>query len=339
MHELHSHPMNLTVETLSDEDAGGVLASIASASWRQYPAYAKVAARTAGAESRYVCARDGARIVAVANLRIKRLPLMPAGIAIIAQGPAIIESHEHLRYEVIEAIRLQVAAPEGLSLRINPPLTVQLDTKPSGYKDVPDSNYQTFLLDVQLSEDALRAGLNGKWRTDLRRGEHNDVVVTRSRASKDFRAFQPLLADLALSKGFASPQDADFFADVADEAGPDENLTIHLAWHDGRLVGGHIGAYSGDIAVYLLGAVNAEGRKLRASFILQWEVVKYAQKRSLKYYDLGGADQVSNPDVFRFKKRMGGKHYIAPSTIEASAAWPSGILVSTAEWVYKKVTG
>ena len=332
------HPTEFNVEALNDEDVYGALSSIARASWRQYPAYGKVAAQVAGAESRYVRVHDGADLVAIANLRIRRLPLFRAGVAMIAQGPAIIDNYEHRRAEVIEAIRSQVAVPEGLSLRVNHPLMTKYGTQTKSYKIVPNSNYETFLLDIQATESELRSGLDGKWRTDLRRGERSDVVVTRSQTSKDFRAFQPLLAEVALSKGFAPPQDADFFADVADKAGSGENLTIHLAWCDGRLVGGHIGAFSGDIAVYLLGAVNAEGRNLRASFILQWDVVKYAQERGLKYYDLGGADRASNPDVFRFKKRMGGEHYVGPSTIEASAGWSQAIMVSTAEWIYKKVT-
>lgn len=332
---------SLRVDPLDEDKALSLLAQAPDASWRQFPAYASVAANAVGAESRYVLVSQGdGEPIGLANLRIKPLPLLPMGIAMIAQGPVMLAQGGISSGAVIAALQQQFAARQRLTLRINPPVTLGTPFEtPAIFSEVDGKGYETFLIDIAPDEEALRAKLNGKWRTDLRRGERGDVQITRSSDPEDFRKFQPLLTDLAKAKGFTAPQDAEFFAKVAAKAAAPEKIAIHLAWHEGRLVGGHIGAFSGNMAVYLLGATNDEGRSLRASFLLQWAVIGYAKELGIGLYDLGGTDEADNPDVFRFKKRMGGQHYMGPAMVEAQAGWPSGAIVKYAERLYSRLRG
>lgn len=313
-----------------------LLSAARSASWRQFPAYASVAAAKAGAESRFLLVRAARRKVALANVRIKRLPLTRFGLAMVAQGPTMLAEGEGLFDAVLRALAAYLVDREGLTLRINLPVADDArQARPDPrFAPIPGTAYETFLIDLSRDEAVLRARLDGKWRTDLRRGEKGNVQITRSADPADFRRFQPLLLELAQAKGFRAPQDADFFADVAALAQAPENITLHLAWHDDRLIGGHIGAYSGRTAVYLVGAVNDEGRELRASFLLQWAAIGYARELGLSCYDLGGIDEGANPDVYRFKKRMGGTHHLGAPMIEACPAWPSRQIVQLAERLY-----
>lgn len=334
----------LTVRPLCDADASRILASAKMASWRQYPAYSLVAAREAGARSRYLLVSEVERPVALANVRIKPIPLVPTGLAMIAQGPTMLyprlDPGGDMRAASIEALRGYVGRHHGATLRVNPPvLPGDSAAVPAGFTTRPGTEYETFLIDLSHSLDDLHKQLNGKWRTDLRRAQKSPLRITRSTSPEDFLALQPLLEDLAKGKGFSVVQDAQFFSRVASEAGHGERFAIHLALYEGRVVGGHLGAFSGDMAVYLIGATNHEGRDLRASFLLQWAVIEYAKACGLAWYDLGGADKVTNPDVFRFKKRMGGLHYIGPPMIEAPAAWPRGQVVRLAERVYAMAKG
>lgn len=332
---------SLMVAPLDEDKALSLLAQAPDASWRQFPAYASVAASAVGAKSRYVLVSQGdGEPIALANLRIKHLPLLPVGIAMIAQGPVMLRQYGGLRDAVIVALQEQIAAKQRLTLRINPPVTLGALTRtPPIFSEVEGTGYETFLIDIAPDEEVLRSQLNGKWRTDLRRGERGNVKITRSNDPEDFRNFQPLLTDLAKSKGFTVPQDAEFFAEVARKAVSPEKIIIHLAWHEDRLVGGHIGTFSGNMAVYLLGATNDEGRWLRASFLLQWAVIRYAKDLGIGWYDLGGTDETENPDVFRFKKRMGGQPYMGPAMVEAQATWPIGAIVRYAEGLYSRVRG
>ncbi|MGB3808234.1 MAG: GNAT family N-acetyltransferase [Erythrobacter sp.] len=268
--------------------------------------------------------------------------MVGGGLAMIAQGPVMLAENAAPRPAIIAALHDELVNSEGLTLRVNPPvdpIAPEAAEIPPGFSPVPGSDYETFLIDLAPEMEDLRAALNGKWRSDLRRGERSDVTITRSTKREDFEAFQPLLDRLADRKGFNVPQDARFFADVAEGAHPPENITIHLARHGDEIIGGHVGAFSGNLAVYLIGAVNTAGRDLRASFLLQWAVIEYARERGMRWYDLGGADQEENPHVFRFKKRMGGIHYAGPPIAEAKAPFPRGQLLALAEKAYLKVRG
>lgn len=338
---------DLAVTELSADRALSMLSASGVASWRQYPAYCEVAAQSDGASNIYLQFSAQGIPLAITNIRIKSLPLISTGIAMIAQGPVLLRSQNDNIDQIYAALRQHITRHMGLTLRINPPvifgdMAAKLN-EIDGFQPMPRSRYHSFIMDLRPGAEALRAGLNGKWRTDLRRGEREleagEVTITRSEKAQDIRAFQPLLSELAGKKGFIAPQDAQFFADVADKSRGEEHYAAHLAWHGDDLIGGHIGAYSGNMAVYLLGATDDKGRDLRASFLLQWVAIEYAIKRGLNYYDLGGADEAENPSVFRFKKRMGGQYYEGPSKMEARAPWPKGQIVDLAEKAYKRLKG
>lgn len=344
MHDNIIFGSEIKVAPLQAEDIIVLLERSEYASWRQYPAYCDAAAQMMDAENTYLQILWEDQVIAIVNVRIKRLPMLTWGIAMIAQGPVMMPSAVHYENSptlILEALRSYLTM-QGLTLRINPPVTGVIDptlslSSPAGFAKISNSGYQTFIIDIQPSEDKLRANLVGKWRTDLRRGEKEDVTIITSQKPSDFRLFQPLLEELSAQKGFDTPQDAEFFARCAERAVDGEDFTVHLAYSNGLLVGGHIGAYSGNVAVYLLGATNDEGRNLRVSYILQWAAITYAKKCGMTHYDLGGVDEMANPDVFRFKKRMGGQYYHGPLMIEARANGIAGIVVSIAEKLYQAI--
>jgi len=93
------------------------------------------------------------------------------------------------------------------------------------------------------------------------------------------------------------------------------------------------------MAVYLLGATNARGRHLRASYVLQWQVMVYAKSLGLNHYDLGGIDETENPAVHRFKKRMGGEYVRNHGVFELYSGLGSKFLIRLAERVYNLLKG
>jgi lipid II:glycine glycyltransferase (peptidoglycan interpeptide bridge formation enzyme) len=89
--------------------------------------------------------------------------------------------------------------------------------------------------------------------------------------------------------------------------------------------------------VYLLGATNEDGLRLNASYFLQWSVIQYAKSQGCNRYDLGGIDPVGNPDVYRFKQRMGGEDVSSAGPYEAMPVI-SGKIVHFAEACHKTWT-
>jgi lipid II:glycine glycyltransferase (peptidoglycan interpeptide bridge formation enzyme) len=96
-------------------------------------------------------------------------------------------------------------------------------------------------------------------------------------------------------------------------------MSVHLALHEGELVAGNVSGLTGNTAVYLLGASNSEGRKLRASYLLQWAVIEHAKSLGKFYYDLGGIDEHANPNVYRFKRGLKGRYVLENGCYESGA--------------------
>src|SRR5262249_77797 len=119
--------------------------------------------------------------------------------------------------------------------------------------------------------------------------------------------FEPMFFRFLEDKAFTPPQDVTFFRSVQKGSQPYERLATHVAWHGQSPIAAHLGSFTGDTAVYLLGAATSRGRELRASYLLQWAVIQYAKSIGNTWYDLGGIDERANPDVYHFKKRLNGR--------------------------------
>lgn len=334
-------PNDLEVVAIEESEALEFLSNAPNASWRQFPAYSKVAAQVIKASSRYALVKDDREPIAVANLRLKQLPVIGGGIVLLSQGPVLLVDTPSVHARALEALAHQLVCEQKLTLRIDPSLKHHsLTSFPSPlFKPQKADGYETFLLDISRSDEAIRSGFNGKWRADLRRAERSDISITCSTDRQDFELFHPILDRLAKAKGFSSPQDAKFFAKVAESAVEPEKVAIHLAWHKGRVIGGHVGAFSGNPAVYLLGATTTEGRDLRASFLLQWAAIRYAKSLGLRTYDLGGINKAANSNVYRFKARMGGELYLGQPMQEARAPFPLGQVTAIAENIHTRLKG
>jgi lipid II:glycine glycyltransferase (peptidoglycan interpeptide bridge formation enzyme) len=286
-------------------------------SYCQCSSYAEAAAGDVGAETEFVAVYRAAELIGLANVRVKRLPFSPFGVAYVSHGPLTARGEgfsAELFGHCLDALRREYVEVRRLVLRIVPPLRGGL-WREAQLRCLEMRNFQpagwweenTFILDLAKPLSEIRKDFNGKWRGHLSKAQRSNIEVTRSAALEDFDRFEPLFLGLVQEKGFSVAQDVCFFRRVQSRAQPYEQLVAHLAWHDGELVAGHIGSFAGDTAVYLLGASTSKGREIRASYLLQWAVIEYAKSVGNCYYDLGGVDQQANPKVYEFKQRLNGR--------------------------------
>ena len=85
------------------------------------------------------------------------------------------------------------------------------------------------------------------------------------------------------------------------EQDPRLKLKIFIAYKNKTPISALIGTAMGNTGIYLLGATNEEGMKLKASYLLQWEMIKWLKQKDIIRYDLGGIDPINNPGVYEFK--------------------------------------
>jgi len=306
-------------------------------SYQQCGSYSEIAARDMGATSEFLGIFRAEELIGLASVRVKTISFLPVGVAYIHYGPLTACRDEFASEPFgycLNALRKEYVDERHLMLRIVPPLhggqwleaqSACLETR--GFRsNVRYKSRETFILDLGDPLPDIRTRFDSKWRNDLSKALRSNIKITRSTKLVDLDRFDNLFRDFVKSKGFIVRQNVDFLKRVQECAREAHKTVAHLAWYDGELVAGHIGSFVGDTAVYLLGAANPRGRELRASYLLQWAAIEHAKSTGNLFYDLGGIDQETNPDVYRFKKRLNGRrvleigpYEIAPSQLTKHA--------------------
>jgi lipid II:glycine glycyltransferase (peptidoglycan interpeptide bridge formation enzyme) len=328
----------LAVKRLSKETWDSLTPMFRDTSYRQFSSYAAAAARRVGAKSELNGLFEGQRLIGLADVRVKTIPLTPLGIGYVNYAPVTM-SHGSFSAEefvrCVEALRREYVERRRLLLRIVPALAGgqfrELQTallEACGFRLCARQRpRETFILDLLRPLADIRRDSDLHWRRNLTKAEKANVRITRSVELDDFDRFERIFLELTKLKDFKTNQDVHFFKNVQPDIPPDQKLVLHLAWHGQELVAGHLGSFVGDTAIYLLGAANSKGRDLRASYLLHWTVIEYAQNVGNIYYDLGGIDQQRNPGVFRFKQGLNGRAVVDVGPYECTpGSLRSGVL-------------
>lgn len=285
--------------------------------FQHFWSYSKEAASRVGANSEHIAIIDeNERVVALFNARIKKIPYGLGGVAYISGG-VMVDCHEGAAAESLKAV-LPVVENEyvtklGLVLRISLRARVAASSAEEAlvYRQLEYAEYgktnATILVSLSETVEIIRKRLHQKWRNILKRSEKAGLVLISGTSPALFNDFEELFLDLLQKKKFKVDMDPLFFNLVQQKSTPPETFYLTLAYFDGVPVSGHLASLAGDTSTYLLGATNKLGRKLGAAYLLQWHVIEESKRHGCLWYDLGGIDSKENPDVYRFKKRMGGQ--------------------------------
>lgn len=271
------------------------------------------------------------RLVALADVRIKKLPVIGGGLAYINGGPLVWKkdvNEEDVFSAVIEALMQEYVIRRKFILRIAPPIngglgknTLEKFLVHNGFVKMPQEK-KTILVDLCLDEATIRANFHQKWRNCLNRSEKIGLTVRTGSDYATFQEFIPLFNELITKKQFKVDLGIDFYASVQKAATFGQNFLIILAEYKGKVVAGHVASLLGDTCVYLLGAADKTGREMNAAYLLQWTAILLGKAAGCRWYDLGGIDSQNNPGVYMFKNRMGGQERILPGPYQLK---PDGI--------------
>jgi len=318
------------LEGVPDDVWDATLNQFDDANYRQLSAYAFAAATRVGARSENVVIRRGGDLLGICNVRIRKIPLLPIGIAYINGAPLIRRSNTSVDCaealsDCLRALHTEFVKRRGYVFRVIGVARADFsnDLADRIFREAEFSpckakgRYRTILVDINRDLVDVRKGFDQKWRNVLNKAERQELTVIRGTGQELFLAFQRLYRGLVERKKLSVDLGPDFFQGLQESLAQSEQFVVHVALQSGEPVAGHIGAYHGDTAVYLLGAANDVGLKCNASYLLQWHVIQYAKERGCRWYDLGGIDPEGNPDVYRFKMRIGGIDVCAPGPYES----------------------
>lgn len=335
----------LQVRTVSAADWPALAAGFRDMSFEQSLPYARAAAARIGAELQLLAVEEAGIPVAAAALRIKRVPGLGAGIAWAPSAPLILPENGpipqvqslisilaalrgHLSQHVLRFRLSGLAGQEAGAFRA---LAAE-----AGFAPTPRAKgYRSIGIDLSRGTEALMAGFNGKWRTDLRFALKSGLVLERGTDTALQQRFMAMFETVQAAKGFHTDITPEFhFA----QQGPDYRVETLIAVKDGADVAGIVTGRAGRTTTYLFGATAEAGRPVRAGYFLTWEAILAAMAEGQAWYDMGGIDAETNPEVTRFKERMNG----VPLHAEAYEATAPGLrarLVLGAERLRARVRG
>lgn len=261
--------------------------------------------------------RKDDEIVAVAQARIARLPVIKVGIAYVMWGPlwrrvASKDGGEIFR-QAIRALRAEYVCKRGLALRLFPML-FDLDSpsfldilKEEGFSSLgSETRSRTILMDLTPPIEDLRAGMKPHWKRELKVAERCGLELVEGSDEAHFKTFIDIYREMVSRKQFVEPNDINKFKLIQAQLPKPLKMKVLLCRSSENICAGVICSAIGKTAVYLFGATSNAGMKSRGSYFLQWKLIEQLRNEGITVYDLNGINPEKNPGTYKFKNDLGG---------------------------------
>lgn len=181
----------------------------------------------------------------------------------------------------------------------------------------------SLILDLEKTEDEILAQMKPKGRYNILTAKRHNVLIQQYNSNiseKDFGAFYKILQKTGSRDGFGIHPKY-FYKTLLEVLAPKKMASLFLAHHQNAVIGGIIVVFYKDTATYYYGASSYEHRSLMAPYLLQWEAIREAKRRGMKYYDfLGiappGEENHPYAGITEFKKKFGGREVIYPPAFD-----------------------
>ena len=219
-------------------------------------------------------------------------------LAWMPQGPTL---SSHFQWENIEKNMLEKMELNGASLCIILPWKTPADFENQKQR-------QTIWIDLELKKEKLWSALDKQWRYGVRSAHRSGVQMHIATTHQEVSDFYNLCITVSQKKTFDFQHKQQFLQYLIDYSDhKNVGAKLFLAKHENTIVAGAFILCSGKNVHYMWGAVDRKYAKLRAGEFIQWAVIEWACEHNYMLYDLEGIDEVKNPGVAAFKKKMGGE--------------------------------
>jgi len=176
---------------------------------------------------------------------------------------------------------------------------------------------QSWVLRLEKTEDELLADMRKTTRYLIRQALKNtEIEIIKSSDIKDIEIFNNIYQATVQRQHF-SPFSLNYLKNEFLSFSEDNQIRILLGKYKNEVVAGAMILFWQNSAFYHQGASLRKFSKIPVSYLLQWEAIKEAKNRGLKYYSFWGIapeDKENHPwkGLTLFKKGFGGekKEYI-----------------------------
>lgn len=262
-----------------------------------------------GVEVHRALLHEGERLVGLAQFQCRRLAFY-LGLASCSRGPVWAPDAEpQARRQALKLLKQGIPTRGWRATVFSPEQTLAtLDPREVRGLQRVMTGYSTVLLDLSRSPEALRAGLDGKWRNRLVRAEALQGLQVHVRASpKDLQWLLERENQQRQTRGFhALPTDF-VQAYVGCHAQREQAFVVASAVQGKQTLGSMLFLIHGDGATYHIGWADETGRQANIHNLLLWKAMASLQAQGVRQLDLGGVNTRALPGISRFKLGTGGQ--------------------------------
>lgn len=167
-----------------------------------------------------------------------------------------------------------------------------------------------WILDLAPTEDKLLADMEKRTRYSIRKAEKDGVEIKSGASDEDFNAFYDLYGQTAKRQKFV-PFSKEYIKKELYSFVKSNKIMIYLAYYQGEPLATAMVVFAGNSAFYHHGASSRKFNNITASELLQWQAIKDAKNRGLKYYNFWGIAPEKTKfhpwaGLSKFKKGFGG---------------------------------
>lgn len=270
--------------------------------------------------NRFIVISDDNIPVMMGQLRVKSI--LNFKIGYIQNGP-IFQNINGSSVELLEAINILLQTLiKKLNLnviRIN--LNIWDDQKElatpfqkAGFEEAKHFRInKTFIVHLEPTVDEILKGIDNGNRRLIRKAENLGLEIEISHDDEYFPQMHQMYLEAKQRKGFTGVDSLEIW-NTQKNLSAKEKLELTALKYNNEIITMIVTSHLGETAIPLLYANTSTSLKLQVSNYLFWLNYLSAKNKGLKYYDLGGYDEVKNPQGYLFKRRMGGvaKQFLPP---------------------------
>jgi len=306
-----------------------------------------------GWQSEIVVCRDAnGQIIGGMSVLIQRVPLVGVSLLYAPRGP-VCDLHDKAVLTALKQGADNIARRhKGYMFKMDPDtgaddhkftaIAGELDFRAflggEGFETIqPRFNYRVYL--DGRTEEQLLAGMTQKCRYNVRVALKHGVEI-KIMGKEALDDFARLMVVTGKRDGF-SVRPRGYFEGMLDALG--ESARLYMAYYQGQAVAGAVTSNYAGKCCYLYGASDNAYRNVMPTYLIQWEMMRWAAQTGCAVYDFqgvsGNLSEENNPlyGLYRFKKGFGGQVDEGPGEFDyvymPLRAKLVGVLIALNEWV------
>jgi lipid II:glycine glycyltransferase (peptidoglycan interpeptide bridge formation enzyme) len=271
---------------------------------------------------------QGKRLVAGAQVLVRRLPLLPLSIAYVPRGPMVDLDDEESAALLLSAIHAWARSQRAVFLKIDSGFAdderFHAALRRHGFRHTERTVQprSTIIMDLSSGTDAVWAKMRQTTRRYIRRAGKAGVTVTEG-GDAELEQFYNVLKFTGQTKQF-TVHNEEFYELAWQAFRPSGRARLLLAMRAGEVVAGIMLFCHGSRTMVLWTGTSNVGREVFASYLLWWEAMRYSYAQGYACLDTWGIpDEIADMlrvgadipmertdgmwGIYHFKRGLGGE--------------------------------